>query len=202
MNLYTWSDITSILNNGTKDPYFANGCGITVGSFDGLHLGHRVLVNTLVTECKALSIPAGAVTFTKPLPSIKHHGDYKGDISTLEERLQLLESAGVDFAIVVDFDDSFAAMTGEQFFEKLIKVCNLKIICEGVDFHCGYKGAFDKNAITEFGAAHHIKVSFTEPVYYDINGKQERISSSIIRQLIVDGNNDLVSKLLDRPYKL
>lgn len=200
MQTFNWADITSILNNPSIFSYFSKGCGISVGSFDGLHKGHRVLLNTLVSGSKDLGIPSGVVTFTRPLPSIKNQNDYKGDISTLEQRLKLLESVGVDFVIIVDFNDDFAAMTGNQFFDILIQNCNMKYLCEGVDFRCGYKGSFDKYAIANYCADNQIQLSFTNPVYYEIHGRQERISSSIIRQLISDNELDLVSALLDRKY--
>lgn len=198
MKLFQWSDILSLYNN--TDSFFAKGCGISVGSFDGLHKGHRVLINTLVTECKKMEIPAGVVTFTRPLPSLKHK-DYKGDISTLNQRLKLLENLGVDFAVVVDFNDDFASMSGIDFFTVLEKNCKLKIISEGVDFRCGYKGATDMQEIKAFAACKQIKAFFVEPVYYSTPDGEKRISSSIIRDLIQNGELDIAAELLDRPYE-
>lgn len=200
MQVFTWSNILSLLNTGKEDSFFSSGCGISVGSFDGLHKGHRVLINTLVSECKKNNVPAGVVTFKRPLPSIKHHSDYLGDISTLEQRLKLLESLGVNFAIVVDFDDSFASMLGTDFFSILMNVCNMKLIAEGIDFRCGYKGSTDSQAIKYFGEKNNIKTFFVDPVFYDEAAEEERISSSYIRSMINKGFLTTVEKMLERSY--
>ena len=128
MKILTWNDILFVLNTGDKNKYFENGTGISVGSFDE-------------------NLLSGVVTFKRPLPGIKHFGDYQGDISTLDQRIKLFENIGIDFVIVVDFDDAFASIHGADFLDILINVCNLQLLAEGVDFRCGYKGATDVQAI-------------------------------------------------------
>lgn len=220
MKIFTWNDILTILNDGSDCDYFKNGCGISVGSFDGLHCGHRFLLDCLVSSCRKKNYQCGAVTFTRPLPSIKHNNDYKGDISTLSQRKKLLESLGLDFIILVDFDESFASMLGSDFFTILLNVCNLKIVAEGVDFKCGYKGAMDIQALKYFCGKNNIQSLFVNPVYYDSgNGKIytqndnefenilhndeiHRVSSSMIRKLIQKGYFNTVELLLNRKYSL
>ncbi len=203
MKIFSWNDILTLLNNGKEEPFFDKGCGISIGSFDGLHKGHRLLIKTLVTECKKENLLSGVVTFKRPLPGLKHHNDYAGDISTLSQRLSLLSDFNVDFVIVVDFDDSFASMLGTDFFNLLINVCNMKLLAEGVDFRCGYKGATDFSAIKYFGKEHNIKTFFVEPVFFENSvGENERVSSSIIRNMIKKGFLTAAFELLERPYDL
>lgn len=195
MKIFSWSDILQSYSSNLSDSFFIAGTGISVGSFDGLHLGHRKLLGTLIEKCQKSGAVPGVLTFTRPLPSLKHSDDYLGDICTLDERLALLESIGIAFVILVDFDDSFASRTGEEFFSILKQVCNLKIICEGVDFKCGYKGATDMNSLIAYGQKEGIETYFEEPVYYETKDGNLRISSSYIRKLIKEGNVILADQL-------
>ena len=200
MTVYNWSEQT--LNDFSQTDFFKKGTGISVGSFDGLHLGHRFLLNKLVEECKGAGIESGVITFKRPLPALKHSDDYAGDISTLEERLRLLEELGIQFTIVVDFDQTFASMKGVAFLDLLVQKLNMKLLAEGIDFRCGYKGSTDTQAIKYWSMQSGVKTVFVDPVYYtQADGSVERVSSSYIRQLIQKGFMTTVRELLARDNK-
>ena len=204
MQIFSWNDILTSLNTGKENPFFSEGCGICVGSFDGLHKGHQFLLKKMIDSCKKNELKAGAVTFTRPLPAIKHPEDYKGDICTLNQRISRLEKIGLDFIILVDFDETFASMLGSDFFAILVNVCNLKLVAEGCDFRCGYKGAMDVQALKYFCEKNEINSIFINPVYYDSENAKiytpddavyseiisnpsetiQRVSSSHIRELL------------------
>lgn len=203
VKVFTWNDILTFLNTGVEDAFFAQGTGISVGSFDGLHKGHRTLLNTLVENCKKQKLLSGVVSFKRPLPSIKHSDDYKGDISTLEQRLELFEQLEIDFAIIVDFTDDFASMLGADFLNILVNACNMELLAEGIDFRCGYKGATDAQAIKYFAQKNNIRTVFVEPVYYQPGTEiEERISSSYIRNMILKGFFTTCNELLERSYEI
>lgn len=204
MQIFSWNDILTLLNTGKENPFFSEGCGICVGSFDGLHKGHQFLLKKMIDSCKKNELKAGAVTFTRPLPAIKHPEDYKGDICTLNQRISRLEKIGLDFIILVDFDETFASMLGSDFFTILVNVCNLKLVAEGCDFRCGYKGTMDVQALKYFCEKNEINSIFINPVYYDSENAKiytpddavyseiisnpsetiQRVSSSHIRELL------------------
>lgn len=190
MQVFNWSD--------SSTEFLFSQTGISIGSFDGLHKGHRVLLKTLVQNCKQNNLKAGVITFYRPLPSIKHQSDYVGDISTLKQRLEFLEKLGIDFVILVDFDDDFAKLNGIDFLSLLVKKYNMRFLAEGVDFRCGYKGATDSSVIKSWAIQNKIECTFVEPVYYN----NERISSSFIRQMIQKGFFSIITELLERPYEL
>ena len=204
MKLFTWNDLLSILNGDIKSD-FLDGVktGISTGCFDGLHKGHRKLLSTLVDSCRAKGLKAGVVTFSRPLPGIKHSGDYKGDITTLNQRLYLFESLGIDFAIIVDFDDSFASMMGADYLNILLNVCNMELLAEGIDFRCGFKGATDAQAIKYWAEKNNVETVFVDPVYFhEGSDEEERISSSYIRTMLSRGFFTTAQELLERPYEL
>ena len=204
MKTFTWNDILSILNGDSNDDFMGGvKTGISVGSFDGLHKGHRKLLGQLISSSHAKSLKAGVVTFVRPLPGIKHSESYLGDLTTLEQRLSLFEKIGLDFVIVVNFDDSFASMMGADFLNILLNVCNMELLAEGIDFRCGYKGATDAQAIRYWAEKNHVETVFVDPVYFhEGSDEEERISSSYIRKMLSRGFFTTAAELLERPYEL
>ncbi|MDD5930815.1 MAG: FAD synthetase family protein [Spirochaetales bacterium] len=207
MNVFTWDEILTVLNTGKSLPFFDGGCGISIGSFDGCHKGHRKLLSLLIEKCnekksKDKNFKSGVISFSRPLPSIKHSDDYSGDITTLNQRLETFEKLGLDFAIIVDFDDEFASMMGTDFLNLLRNICNMEVLAEGIDFRCGFKGATDSQAIKYWAQKNSVECIFVDSVYYqDSFGNEERISSSYIRKMIQKGFFKVASEMLSSPYE-
>lgn len=196
MQVLSWNDSAFPQFSGKET-------AVTIGSFDGLHKGHRVLIDTLTKICAEKHYVSVVITFTRPLPAIKHAGDYAGDISSLPQRLALFESLGIDSVILVDFTEKFAAVPGTAFLSSLVQRINMKCLVEGFDFHCGYKGKTERKGIEAWAQDVHVETHFVPPVYYNASdGKTERISSSFIRQMILEGNFDAAAELLQRPFEL
>ena len=196
MQVLSWSD--------SDFPHFSGKkTAVTIGSFDGLHKGHRILIDTLTRICAEKNYQSVAFTFTRPLPAIKHAGDYAGDISSLPQRLALFDSLGIDTVILVDFTEKFAAVPGIDFLSGLVQCINMRCLIEGFDFHCGYKGRTQRKEIETWASGEQIETHFVPPVYYKTSdGKTERISSSFIRQMVLAGNFSAATELLMRPYEL
>ena len=126
-----------------------------------------------------------------------------GDLSTLTQRISLFEKIGLDFVIIVDFDDSFASMMGADFLNILLNVCNMELLAEGIDFRCGYKGATDAQAIRYWADKNGVETVFMDPVYFHEGTEdEERISSTYIRSMIQKGFFTTANELLERPYEL
>lgn len=204
MQIFHWNEIQDLFDREQKLFVAENFVsGISVGSFDGIHLGHALLIQTLIESSHKSGMKTGVVTFSRPLPSLKFSSSYKGDITTLQQRLKIFEKYEIDFVILVDFSEHFASLKGDVFFDILKQVCNLKYLVEGVDFRCGYKGAFDAASIKSWCENNEISVDFIDPVIYKSETEGDiRISSSYIRSKISDGDFCVVNKLLDRCYEL
>lgn len=202
MKIFFWNEIQEALERDYPLSFFKPGSGISIGSFDGLHKGHRVLLDTLVNYCRKNKILSGVVSFSRPLPSVKHKEDYQGDISTLDQRLKLFDSLGIDFAVIIDFDEAFASIKGIDFLQMLVNACNMKYIAEGIDFRCGYKGSTDASSIKLFAENNNVKYDFVNPVFYNNGTEEERISSSYIRSMILKRFFTAAEELLGRPYSI
>ena len=199
MKTYNWTQIDLFC----KSDYFKQGTGISVGCFDGIHLGHQFLLETLINNCKRQNLFSGVITFSRPLQALKKSENYDGDITSLDMRLKILEAKGVDFVFIVDFNEKFASKTGEEFLLELIQKCNMKYIAEGVDFRCGYKGLCNTDSIKLFADKYSIQTDFVPPVYHiNMDQSKVRVSSSYIRSLIKKSEFELTSELLKNYYKI
>ena len=201
MKVFEWNQIE--LQNFSQTDFFAKGTGLSVGSFDGLHLGHRFLLNELIARCSEQGIAPGLITFSRPLPAYKHSDDYTGDISTINQRLSIFEELGIEFVFIVDFTQDFSSLKGVDFLNILHQSLNMKFIAEGIDFRCGYKGSTDTQAIKYWAAQNNVAFSFVDPVYYtEADGNEERVSSSYIRKMIQKGFFNTAKELLARSYQI
>ena len=188
MKIITWSDL---LNEENKN-LLGQETAVSVGSFDGPHKGHFAIFNKILDFSRRNGTLSGLVTFEKPVSSIKQGDDYKGDISTLEERLEIFRKLGFDFVLVIHFDEKFKQIEGRDFFRILKDKLNLKCVVEGADFCCGHNGSFAKSQIQTFCTENNISSFFIELVKED--GK--RISSTMIRELLAEKKIDEAEKLL------
>ena len=171
---------------------FPEGTALCIGSFDGPHRGHYEIFKNVLSFSKENGKKSGVVTFARPLTGIKESSSYKGDISTLSDRLSVFQDLGFDFCVVIDFSESFSHLDGSEFFSILKKSLNLSYVCEGTDFRCGYKGSFSRTDIEEWCKNNSVSCDFIELVLDD--GK--RISSTRIRDFLSEHNEKKAKSLL------
>ena len=199
MTVFTWDMIQQIAAGSMPVPQlFKAGTALSIGSFDGPHIGHDALFNAVLVKYDQEGLVPGIITFTRPLSGLKNPASYKGDVSTLAQRLGHCDAKGISFAVVIDFSDEFGKIEGHVFLSVLQKCCNLKFLAEGKDFHCGYHGATDMNDIQVVAENNGFSTQIVDPVMYG----SERVSSSRIRQDILYGDFKPVSFMLNRPYRL
>ena len=171
--------------------WMSRGTALTVGSFDGIHAGHAVLLNSVTSKSGCVS---GVVTFRNSVHSARD--GYEGDILSLRQKLELLGRAGIAFAVVIDFSDDFSRIEGNSFLEILLNNCGMKWLVEGSNFRCGYKGSFDMNAIRSFAEKWKFGVEQIDDVYVD----SERVSSTRIRRAVLESDFACVQRMLLKPF--
>ena len=169
---------------------------LTIGNFDGCHLGHQALFRTLKSEAKELNLIPTVVSFE---PHTNYVLKKIGDpplLTTTEEKKDFVESLGLDF-ITLPFTEELAHLPYDIFIkEELCKKLNMKAIYFGHDHHFGALGKGNyKNISREFPE---IKTKQLSIVLY----KGERISSSAVRNALIQGDVSRAGMYLGRPYRL
>lgn len=167
---------------------------LTVGVFDGLHEGHRALIERVV-DTDLLSV---VVTFERHPTDVLLHDTIPGFIMSLGQKRAALREMGVDLSVLIDFDERFRRMPGVEFLRSLAANFDLERLVVGHDFRCGYRLDTDVDAIRAFFAGTGTEVVDVGPVARGAG----TVSSTRIRRLILEGDLAQAHRLLGRPYAL
>lgn len=173
------------------------GSGVVcLGFFDGVHLGHRAIIDQGKNKAAELRLPLYVHTYDiPPMNLVKHAGAVK-ELSPLPEKAALLEEAGVDVVAVSRFDERLMRMDGNQFFHDiLLGRLHARHLVIGFDHRFGYKGRTDAKALEVLCAHSGIGLSVVEAVKLP-DGRA--ISSSAIRDALTRGDTDLAQRMLGR----
>lgn len=168
---------------------------VTIGMFDGVHLGHRYVLRHLSDEARRLNLLPVAVTFSRhPLAVIcpEHAPKLLGNV---DNRVEMMRADGIDNTVVLDFDDDLRSLTARRFIEeRLMPLYDVKHVLLGYDNGFGSDRLPDvaayRNALSDLG----IEVSKCDPF------PDARVSSSMIRKSLETGDVRTAARLLGRPY--
>ena len=198
MKIFSWDDLGAVKSFLSQNS-IQSTC-LTIGGFDGNHLGHQVLFESVINYKKSQKNSyAGVVTFSRSprvVKSEKSENAYKGDLSTLEQKISYFEKKGFDFCVIIEFNSEIKKMSGTDFFNRLLGYCNMNFLVVGQDFRCGYKGSFDVNEIKKFCDNKNLTLQVCKDVILD----NQRISSTLIRDFIFNGEFEKAQKFLGRKY--
>jgi riboflavin kinase/FMN adenylyltransferase len=157
---------------------------VAVGSFDGLHRGHRAVFEAVV----ATGLTATVITFD-PHPRIAL-GNKVELITTLERRLELVSDAGVETTLVARFDSTLQQLPPEEFAERYLRAIGIEAVVAGADFRFGVRRSGDLALLDRLG--------FEVVVVPELEG----VSSTSVRSAIAEGEMSAAASLLGRPYEL
>jgi riboflavin kinase/FMN adenylyltransferase len=167
---------------------------LTIGSFDGIHRGHRYLIAQVIARAKAIDAASALITL-HPHPKIVLRSTSPLQyISTIEERLDLLASLELDYAVVFPFSLEASQIRARDFVQMLVDHLRMKEIVCGKDFALGYKREGTVDFMRVLGAEKGFTVQVVEPYVFD----GQIISSTRIRQLVASGELDTATRLLGR----
>lgn len=170
---------------------------LTIGVFDGVHLGHQEIIRNLTAGAHANGVPAVVLTFA-PHPALVLAGVQIKYLTTPEERASLLTDLGVDVVITHPFDKDVANLSPEEFMGQIKHRLGLQKLLVGYDFALGRNRAGDIARLTEIGVTLGYDVLPVAPLQ-----REERIlSSTAIRQQIADGDVVGVAASLGRSYSV
>ncbi len=176
------------------------GSAVTIGNFDGVHRGHRAMIERLRRQAAALGVPATVVTF-EPQPTEWLFPDRAPPrLTGLREKLRRLAGTGVDAVLVLRFDRHLAALEPEAFAGELIgERLGARYVLVGDDFRFGHKRRGDLRLLQSAGERYGYRA---EPMETVTCPGQERISSTRIREALRAGRFEEASRLLGEPYRV
>ncbi|MDD5823829.1 MAG: bifunctional riboflavin kinase/FAD synthetase [Firmicutes bacterium] len=177
---------------------------VALGNFDGVHIGHRTILEGAVSAARRMGIAAACYTFSNhPVNYFWKKSGKEGEgvklICTEEDKLALLEELGFDYVINVEFNDYIANMSPRAFVEDILsEKLNADMVCCGFNYTFGARAEGNVDFLKQKGDELAIEVSVHDAVELD----GETVSSTLIRKLIAAGDMEKVNRCLGRAYTL
>ncbi len=183
--------------NGQKE--CPQALAATIGFFDGVHLGHRFLIDQLKKVADERGLPSAVITF-RTHPRAVLHADYQPKLlNTWEEKLAQLATTGVDYCLVLDFTLELSRFSAAEFITKILaEAFRVKALLIGYDHRFGHDRAEGFDQYVVYGKA--LGMDVIQALPYD-NG-QTKVSSSEVRRLLAEGEVKQAAVLLSYPYSL
>ncbi len=178
---------------------FSAKTGVGLGNFDGLHIGHMALINTLIRESQLNNLNSIVYTFTKHPENILRKKLITPLLLTEQKKIDLLGEISLDYLYFDEFNEDFSRLSPEDFVKKiLLDKLNIKLAVAGYDYRFGYMGQGDIPFLKELGQKYGFKVVVIPAIKCD----DEVISSTRIRNCIINGELETAYKLLGRNYSI
>jgi riboflavin kinase/FMN adenylyltransferase len=172
---------------------------VTIGNFDGLHVGHRAITDTVVARARASEGTAIVYTFNPHPVRVLRPDRSPRLLTTHEQKVELLEQAGIDVLIVEDFDAEFAAITAEKFIREILfeRIQPVEVYV-GYDFHFGHDREGSMGLLTELGP----KLGFSVTIIPEVTIGESDVNSTRIRKLLTESRVEEAGRMLGRAYSI
>lgn len=183
--------------HGTENANIMRPTVLTLGVFDGLHLGHQRIMQTVVERAAAIGAVPTAITFDPHPRAVLHPETAPPLLQTLDQRLANLEVMGIKQAIVIPFDREFAAREADEFLTNIIhERLQAKEVYLGKGFEFGRNRGGNIDLLRKMSS----ELGFIADEVDEVQLRGQRISSSAIRRLLAEGKVNLARRMLGRPY--
>jgi len=166
----------------------------TVGVFDGVHLGHQTLIETVKHENPLFPC---VITFQENPKKVLHPSNYRGSLLTIEQKLSAIHSLGIEYCVLIDFSDNFATLAGREFLAALYNA-NVRFVAVGENFQFGYKLDTDAARLEVLSSELGMRSCIVKNVMY----RGHPVSSSRVRHAVLEGRFREASEMLGRPYQI
>jgi riboflavin kinase/FMN adenylyltransferase len=190
-----------VLHHPGGCPPASADCVVTIGAYDGVHLGHRHLIGQVRAMADELRCASAVVTFDRHPAMVVRPQSAPRLLTDLDQKLELLASTGVDYTLVVHFDRDRSEETAEDFVTEVLVGClKAQAVVVGHDFHFGYRRRGDVALLQRMGAVHGFDVHGLRLV--TLGPDSQPISSTGIRELLGKGDVEQAAALLGRPHEV
>lgn len=172
---------------------------ICLGSFDGIHMGHKTLIKDVINDSKEEGLKSSIFTFSNHPASIISDKNEPKLLINNNQKIKMLKKLGIDYLIMIPFSIDFMKIQPEEFVKNIL-VDNLKVkrIVVGFNYRFGFKSKGDATLLKKLGQKYDFKVDIISPIKYN----NDIISSTAIRNLISEGNIGKANKYLDRYFSI
>ncbi len=195
-----------VIRDAASCPAPANGTVVTIGAYDGVHRGHQAVIARVRQLAGARGLRTAVVTFDRHPAAVVRPESAPALLTDLDQKLELLQGTGVDYAYVIHFDEVRSKEPAEDFVTEVLVDClNAKVVVVGEDFHFGHQRRGNVALLESMGAAAGFEVVGIELV--DVDGAtaavdDDRVSSTAIRVAFREGRLDAANTMLGRPYEV
>jgi riboflavin kinase/FMN adenylyltransferase len=190
-----------VITDAASAPALPDGTVVTIGAYDGVHTGHRALIEEVRRLAATRGCATAVVTFDKHPAMVVRPDSAPKLLTDLEQKLELLAETGVDDALVIHFDSERAHETAEDFVDEvLVGTLRARAVVVGHDFHFGHGRRGNVELLTTLGRAHGFDVLGL--TLFDDEQGTAPVSSTRIRQLLQEGDVVGAAELLGRPHEV
>jgi riboflavin kinase / FMN adenylyltransferase len=180
----------------------AGGSAVTIGAYDGVHLGHQALLAELRVRASDAGLASVVVTFDRHPATVVRPDSAPKLLCDLDQKLELLGAAGVDRTLVLTFDEERANETAEDFVDDiLVDALGARLVVVGEDFHFGHGRKGNVALLRDMGSEAGFDVDGVS-LAADRAGEAEPVSSTRIRRLVADGRVEDAAVLLGRLHQV
>ena len=170
---------------------------VTVGNFDGIHLGHQAILQTVARRSADLGGDAVVYTFDPHPRKVLRPESAPGLLTTLDQKVELLAEQGIDAVVVEPFTPEFARTEAETFIRRCLhERLGAREVYVGYDFHFGRDRAGSMRLLTELGP----RLGFSVTIIPEVRVDEGDVNSTRIRRLLADGLPEIAGRMLGRPY--
>lgn len=176
-----------------------HGCVLTIGNFDGVHLGHQAVLSQVREQAHKLSVPSAVMSFEPQPQELFQPDKAPARLTNWREKFLALKAQRIDRHLVIEFNKKFASQPAREFIETtLVGKLGVRFLVVGDDFRFGYKREGDFDLLQRAGR----ELGFDVVDTRSYRQQQQRVSSTAIREALSQGDFETAEAMLGRPYQL
>ncbi|WP_030386329.1 bifunctional riboflavin kinase/FAD synthetase [Streptomyces sp. NRRL S-241] len=176
---------------------------VTIGSYDGVHRGHQLIIGRAVATARELGVPSVVVTFDPHPSEVVRPGSHPPILAPYDRRAELMAGLGVDALLILPFTAEFSQLSPADFIVKvLVDKLHARAVIEGPNFRFGHRAAGNVDFLRELGSTYDYEVDVVDLVERGEAGGGVPFSSTLARRLVAEGDMDGAAEILGRPHRV
>lgn len=176
---------------------------VTIGSYDGVHRGHQLIIKKTVARGRELGVPAVVVTFDPHPSEVVRPGSHPPLLASHRRRAELMADLGVDAVLVLPFTTEFSQLSAADFVVKvLVDKLHARAVVEGPNFRFGHKASGNVDFLAKLGETYDYDVLIFDLYEHGEAGGGDPFSSTLIRRLVSEGDVTGAREVLGRPHRV